>query len=137
MGDSAYPFLRWLQKGFPRAGTSADVRKRKYNVLFSGTRVVVECAYGKLKGQWRCLLYGLRMRSTSQWNTIVEACVILHNVTIDEMGQGFIGRLRRFHDSPTAFRRDPNQVGNVTRRYAQAPAAAPYREELFLKMVPP
>ena len=107
MGDSAYPFLRWLQKGFPRSGTSANVRKRKYNALFSGTRVVVECAYGKLKGQWRCLLYGLRVRSTSQWNTIVEACVILHNITIDEMGQGFIGRQRRFHDSPTAFRRDP------------------------------
>jgi hypothetical protein len=137
MGDSAYPFLRWLQKGFPRSGTSANVRKRKYNALFSGTRVVVECAYGKLKGQWRCLLYGLRVRSTSQWNTIVEACVILHNITIDEMGQGFVGKLRRFRDSPAAFARDPNQVGNATVGTVQAPHAAPYREELFRKLVPP
>ena len=54
-----------------------------------------------------------------------------------KMGQGFVGKLRRFRDSPAAFARDPNQVGNATVGTVQAPHAAPYREELFRKLVPP
>ena len=137
MGDSAYPFLRWLQKGFPRAASADNERQRKYNALFSGTRVVVECAYGKLKGQWRCLLHGLRQRSPDQWKTIVEACCILHNITIEEMDQGFHPFSRRFTDSPNQERGDPDNVGRRATGTVATPSAAAYRSQLFQKMVPP
>ena len=136
MGDSAYPFLRWLQKGFPRAASADNPRQRKYNALFSGTRVVVECAYGKLKGQWRCLLQGLRQRTPDQWRTIVEACCILHNVTIDEMDQGF-HPIRKFNTTPGSLENDPDEVGRLVTGTTTAPGAAALRDELFRKMAPP
>ena len=137
MGDSAYPFTRWLQKGFPKSASVAKPRWRTYNARFSATRVVVECAYGKLKGQWRCLRVGLRQRSPEEWNTIVKACVVLHNVAIDEMDQGFTSRFRRFATTPDVGDEDPDYVGRRNVPTTTAPGAIAYRQTLLDRMVPP
>ena len=113
MGDSIYPFKRWLQKGYPRASSYGLPRRLAYNEKFSQTRWVVEFAIGKLKGQWRCLYTGLRLRKKEDWCSVTTACIVLHNITIDKCDQGLRPGVRR---APTSngniFRRDPDDVGN-------------------------
>ena len=47
------PRLPWL-KPYPGAGLSP--KERKFNTSLSRAHVVVECAFGRLKGRWRPLL---------------------------------------------------------------------------------
>ena len=137
LGDSIYPFQRWLQKGYPRATSRNDPGRRRYNVLFSRTRVVVECAYGKLKGQWRCLLVGLRMHQPEEWNLIIRCCCILHNVSIDQCGQGLRAyRGARVRATPEIFATDPAAVGNQPRAASVGRGAEAWRTQLFEFMCP-
>lgn len=46
-GDSAYPLKSWLLKGYP--ASTATFEQIKFNTRGSRARVIVECAYGKLK----------------------------------------------------------------------------------------
>ena len=71
-----YPHRRWLQKGFPAESAVGDDRRTEYNEAFSQTRVIVECAFGKLKGQWRCLHVGLRQKNPADWSKVVHCCCI-------------------------------------------------------------
>lgn len=59
-----------------------------YNEAFSGTRVIVECAFGKRKGQWRCVQH-IRQRRKEDWAETVQCCCILHNATINIGGKGW------------------------------------------------
>ena len=88
LGDSAYPLKRWMQKGFPDEMCYTNERIGDYNEAFSGTRVIVECAFGKLKGQWRCVQH-IRQRRKEDWAETVQCCCILHNATINIGGKGW------------------------------------------------
>ena len=78
LGDPAYPGLPWLMKPYPEnAHTTAN--QRHFNYRQSRARMVVENAFGRLKGRWRCLLKRLDVRLENVTN-IVTACVILHNI---------------------------------------------------------
>ena len=55
VADPAYPLLPWLMKAFPDNGCLTQQQKT-FNFRLSSARVVVEHAYGRLKGRWRCLL---------------------------------------------------------------------------------
>ena len=48
LGDPAYPLLSWLMK--PYTGSGLSDRQRKLNYRLSRAHVVVECAFGRLKG---------------------------------------------------------------------------------------
>lgn len=78
LGDPAYPLLSWLMKAFPDNG-SLSCQQKTFNYSLSRARVVVEHAYGRLKGRWRCLLKrnDVLIRDVPK---LVAACCVLHNV---------------------------------------------------------
>ena len=78
LGDPAYPGLPWLMKPYAEnAHTTAG--QRHFNYRQSRARMVVENAFGRLKGRWRCLLKRLDVKLHNVTN-IVATCVILHNL---------------------------------------------------------
>ena len=77
LGNPAYPLLPWLMKPYPGVGLSA--KHRKFNNRLSRARVVTECAFGRLKGRWRCLLKRNDIK-VDFMPTLVTACCVLHNI---------------------------------------------------------
>ena len=60
------------------SGTGLSDKQKKYNRRLSRACVVVECAFGRLKGRWRSLLKRNDMRLDYLCNA-ATACV-LHNI---------------------------------------------------------
>ncbi|XP_070412035.1 uncharacterized protein [Nothobranchius furzeri] len=78
LGDSAYPLQNWLLKPFSDNGR-LTAEQQAYNRKTSRARVVVENAFGRLKGRWRCLL----KRNDSDVELLkhmVLTCCVLHNI---------------------------------------------------------
>jgi len=83
IGDSAYASLSWLVPPF-RDNGHLTPQQKDFNFLHSSTRIVVERAFGYLKGRFRRIKYFNEYRQMPFiTNTIVCAC-ILHNYCIDE-----------------------------------------------------
>ncbi|XP_044307839.1 protein ANTAGONIST OF LIKE HETEROCHROMATIN PROTEIN 1-like isoform X1 [Varanus komodoensis] len=76
LGDLAYPLLPWLMT--PYSG-HLDTRKQLFNDTLGRCRAVVEYAFERLRGRWRCLLSRLDVRERYAPRVIV-ACCILHNI---------------------------------------------------------
>jgi len=85
LGDSAFPFLPWLMKPYSYAILTKE--QRYFNYRLSRARMVVEGAFGQLKGRWRILLRKNECH-TDTLKSMSLACIILHNVCIDLEDQG-------------------------------------------------
>jgi hypothetical protein len=56
-----------------------EIKVPGYYLCFRSIEEVVECAFGRLKGRWRCLLKRLD-NDVQSVSGIVSACSTLHNV---------------------------------------------------------
>ena len=78
LGDPAYPLMSWLIKPYlENSGTTP--KERYFNYRQSRARMVVENAFGRLKGRWRCLMKRIDAH-ISHVPSMIGACVVLHNI---------------------------------------------------------
>uniref|UniRef100_A0A8C3HMN3 DDE Tnp4 domain-containing protein n=1 Tax=Chrysemys picta bellii TaxID=8478 RepID=A0A8C3HMN3_CHRPI len=85
LGDPAYPLMPWLIK--PYTG-SLDSSQELFNYRLSKCRMVVECAFGRLKGRWRTLLTHSDLSQTNI-PIVIAACCVLHNLC-ESKGETFM-----------------------------------------------
>ena len=78
LGDPAYPLLPWLMKPYIQHGRISD-QQRIFNYRLSRARMVIENAFGRLKGRWRCLLKR-NDAATEDVPMMITACCVLHNI---------------------------------------------------------
>lgn len=81
LGDAAFTLYPWFQAPFE--GTSIHGPERTYNYTMSSARMIVEHAFGRLKGRFRMLLTAHRT-SRSMATKSIYASVILHNFLLEE-----------------------------------------------------
>ena len=78
VGDPTYPLLPWIMKPYSNTGRVSR-QQRLFNYRLSCARVVIENAFGTLKGHLQCLL---KQNDTNldMMSTVVAVCTMLHNV---------------------------------------------------------
>ena len=77
LGDSAYALSNWLMKPYIDRGNLTP-EERSFNIKHSTTRVVVENAFGRLKGRFRSIGKRLDLKVENACN-VIAACCVLHN----------------------------------------------------------
>ena len=81
VADPAYKLTNWCMKPYPETA-AITASQRAFNKALSRARVVIEQAFGMLKGRWRCLLDKLDESIAKIPQTII-ACCILHNICLN------------------------------------------------------
>ena len=76
LGDPAYPLLPYLMKEFPGGGNTAEEQFFGYRLCSS--RMLIECAFGWLKGRFGALKREMDI-NLSDLPNVINTCFILHN----------------------------------------------------------
>ena len=77
IADAAYPLLPWVMKPHQDTGNVSSERLH-FNYRIIRARMVVENAFGRIKGRRRCLLKQIEA-GMDKMNSVVATCV-LHNI---------------------------------------------------------
>lgn len=80
VADPAYKLPSWCMKPYPQARGITPCQER-FNKSLSSARVVIEQAFGLLKGRWRCLLTK-HDESVDKVPSTIITCCILHNICL-------------------------------------------------------
>ncbi|XP_011701250.1 PREDICTED: putative nuclease HARBI1, partial [Wasmannia auropunctata] len=81
IGDAAYGLHQHLLVPYMDNG-HLTVRQENYNYCHSSTRMVIERAFGLLKGRWRSLLHVLAINLLDFTPYHILACCVLHNICL-------------------------------------------------------
>lgn len=81
IGDAAYALHKHLLVPYPDNGHLTQYQKN-YNFCHSSTRMVIERAFGLLKGRWRSLLHVLAVNCLDFIPYHILACCVLHNICL-------------------------------------------------------
>jgi len=81
IGDAAYALHKRLLVPYPDNGHLTQCQKN-YNFCHSSTRMVIERAFGLLKGRWRSLLHVLAVNCVDFVPYHILACCVLHNICL-------------------------------------------------------
>lgn len=86
-----------------------------FNYQLSKARVVVEHAYGRLKGRWRCLLKRLDV-DVLDVSELVSACCVLRNICEvhgDNFDQEWIEGVEVHRCTPASTTTTSNHAGHI------------------------
>lgn len=84
LGDSGYPLRAYLQTPIIHPEPEAGSPEARYNKSHRSIRSIIERCNGVLKSRFRCLLKMRTLHYAPEMAAkIVNACVVLHNMCID------------------------------------------------------
>lgn len=87
IGDLSFPLRPWLMKGYSNEHRLSP-EQRRFTFTLASARSVVDAAFMRLKGRWRCLLKKSDI-DVSMMPRVVTACCILHNIC-EQQGDAFL-----------------------------------------------
>ncbi|KAM6936882.1 uncharacterized protein FYW49_020689 [Xenentodon cancila] len=87
IGDASYPLKPWLMKGYSEEHRLSP-EQRRFTFTLASVRSVVDAAFMRLKGRWRCLLKKSDI-DVSMMPRVVVSCCVLHNIC-EQRGDAFL-----------------------------------------------
>uniref|UniRef100_A0A3P9HCQ4 DDE Tnp4 domain-containing protein n=1 Tax=Oryzias latipes TaxID=8090 RepID=A0A3P9HCQ4_ORYLA len=78
ISDVSFPLRPWLMKGYSDEHQLSP-EQRRFTFTLASARSVVDAAFMRLKGRWRCLLKKSDI-DVSMMPKVVAACCVLHNI---------------------------------------------------------
>ncbi|KAM4573926.1 uncharacterized protein PAE49_008645 isoform 1-T1 [Odontesthes bonariensis] len=87
IGDASFPLKPWLMKGYGEEHRLSP-EQRRFTFTLASARSVVDAAFLRLKGRWRCLLKKSDI-DVSMMPRVVAACCVLHNIC-EQRGDAFL-----------------------------------------------
>ncbi|KAJ8307456.1 hypothetical protein KUTeg_015540 [Tegillarca granosa] len=118
VADAAYPLRRWLLTPY-RDNGHLNQEQKHFNYMHSSNRVVIERAFGLLKGRYR--LYHIDSKVETAVKLIVVACV-LHNFCLLQHDniEEFMEAIDDQNCAPLQFFAQENEAEGIIKRNAIA-----------------